>query len=165
MNITYDWATELQTLCLCAAFLFFKMWASGWFTVMARRSEGRPAAPEDHAVGVKAKKEAKASAAGLSGVERGLAAHRNDLENIPIFLVLAILLFISGPHSSKNSHFAHILYLAIFTAARLVHTLAYLVGVQPYRSLSFGVGILVSAVAACHLVMQVLNLKPGVNAT
>ncbi len=64
-------------------------------------------------------------------------AHRNALENIPLFLITAYLLTATGVSTLTAS-----ILFGIFVAARLVHSFAYVNSLQPWRTLSFGLGAL-----------------------
>ncbi|MCB9689518.1 MAG: MAPEG family protein [Alphaproteobacteria bacterium] len=64
-------------------------------------------------------------------------AHRNALENVPLFLVTGLGL------CATNAPFALVAGLfGVFTAARLAHSVAYLRSMQPWRTASFAVGAL-----------------------
>ena len=53
-------------------------------------------------------------------VERYRRAHANDLENIPIFILISIFYLASDPSATAaNVHFI------TFTASRILHTVAY----------------------------------------
>lgn len=60
---------------------------------------------------------------------------RNDLENIPTYLVSAFLFSLSGPSVVLAAWL-----FGVVTLARLMHTLIYLAGWQPWRSIIFEVG-------------------------
>ena len=83
-------------------------------------------------------------------VERYRRVHQNDLENIPPFLILAHLYMLSGPSYGV----AATLFIA-FTAARIVHTVTYLAGLQPWRSIAFEAGQIALVVTAILLVINV----------
>jgi uncharacterized MAPEG superfamily protein len=68
-------------------------------------------------------------------------AHRNALENILLFLVTGYLLVLTGP----SAPLALGLY-AVFVAARLLHSVAYVGGLQPWRTAAFAVGALTQVV-------------------
>ncbi|KAJ8970303.1 hypothetical protein NQ317_019340 [Molorchus minor] len=78
-------------------------------------------------------------------VERKRRAHLNDLENIPIFLIVSAAYILTEP----SVVFATLLFRA-FTIARIVHTLVYAIVVvpQPARGISFGVGLVITAYMA-----------------
>ena len=53
-------------------------------------------------------------------VERYRRAHANDLENIPIFILISLFYLASNPSATAaNVHFI------TFTASRILHTVAY----------------------------------------
>lgn len=80
-------------------------------------------------------------------VARYLRAHRNDLENIPLFFALGILaMLIGAPLRGLQICFI------VFTVARVTHTIVYLKGLQPWRTLSFAIGGL------CNLALGVMIL-------
>lgn len=62
-------------------------------------------------------------------------AHLNDLENIPLFLIVVLLYLFSGLPAMRA-----IWCLRIFTAARIIHTISYLNAVTVPRATSFLVG-------------------------
>lgn len=68
-------------------------------------------------------------------VARVLRAHRNAADNILPFAVLALLFVLWGA-----SPFLTGIFCGVFAFARIVHTLSYLGGRQPWRTLSFAVG-------------------------
>jgi glutathione S-transferase len=82
----------------------------------------------------------------VEGVRRAANAWRNDLENIPMFLILALVYVIAGlsPH-------AFIVYCTVFTVARILHTVFYLNAVQPWRTVAFTVGAIAMFALIIHL--------------
>jgi glutathione S-transferase len=79
-------------------------------------------------------------------VQRAAKAWLNDLENIPIFLILALVYAIAG-----LSLTAFIIYCAVFTLARILHTIFYLNAMQPWRTIAYTVGALTSLALMIHL--------------
>lgn len=72
----------------------------------------------------------------LPQVMRAAKAWANDLENIPSFFVLgALAIALQAPGEASAAAFVG------FTCARFLHTLAYLGGWQPWRTLAYGVGM------------------------
>jgi len=69
-------------------------------------------------------------------VERVRRNHLNDLENIPAFLLVGLLYVSSNPAPS-----AALWHFRVFAASRVLHTLFYQLGVQPFRGMVFGVGM------------------------
>lgn len=81
----------------------------------------------------------------LPQVRRAARAWTNDLENIPLFFVLGALAVVLRTPDALTG-----LLFCVFTAVRVVHTLAYLGGWQPWRTLAYGAGL------ACLLVLAVM---------
>jgi glutathione S-transferase len=72
----------------------------------------------------------------LPQVQRAQLAWRNDLESIPIFLSLGIVYVMVDAAPAA----APILFVT-FTAARIIHSIVYLVGLQPWRTIAYATGI------------------------
>ncbi|XP_071097438.1 microsomal glutathione S-transferase 1-like [Haliotis cracherodii] len=73
-------------------------------------------------------------------VERVRRCHLNDLENVIPFVLIGLLYTATGPSLGSA-----LLHFRIFTGARILHTIAYLLPLpQPSRGLGFIVGILVT---------------------
>jgi len=79
-------------------------------------------------------------------------AHRNALENIPLFLITAFLLTLTN--TSTTTAYA---IFGIFAAARLLHSVAYVRQLQPWRTMSFAIGAIDQVVLLGILVYQVLT--------
>ncbi|KAM9673537.1 LOW QUALITY PROTEIN: microsomal glutathione S-transferase 1 [Trichechus inunguis] len=62
-------------------------------------------------------------------------AHLNDLENIVSFVGIGLLYSLSGPDLSTA-----LLHFRLFVGARIYHTIAYLIPLQPNRAFAFFVG-------------------------
>lgn len=116
-----------------AAVVIIKMMAMSPLTVVKRFAKGAFANPEDLTT--------PGSKVALNDpdVERVRRNHLNDLENIPAFLLLGLLYVTTAPSVS-----AALWHFRVFTAARLLHTLAYQLPLpQPTRALAFGAGLAV----------------------
>ncbi|HYC55507.1 MAG TPA: MAPEG family protein [Candidatus Binatia bacterium] len=87
----------------------------------------------------------------LPQVQRASAVWRNDLENIPIFLFLALVFVLV--EASPDGAAA---YFATFVVARYLHTFFFVQGMQPWRFLSFTLGQAVCLGLAVRILMQVL---------
>jgi uncharacterized MAPEG superfamily protein len=84
-------------------------------------------------------------------VQRGSRAWRNDLENIPIFLILAGIYVIAGLSTT-----AFVVYCLVFMAARIVHTVCYINSIQPMRTISFTIGAVAMVALIVHLFIGVV---------
>eukprot|EP01084_Bolivina_argentea_P109260 195271_1 len=77
---------------------------------------------------------------------------RNDLENIPITLMLAW----AAIYNNAN-HKVTTICLSIFTISRFIHTYCYVNGMQPYRTVSYLAGMFATLTMAVNLVYSVFN--------
>mgnify|MGYP002719570030 FL=1 len=68
--------------------------------------------------------------------KRQQRAWANDLENIPLFFVLGGLCVALGSSQGVTGWL-----FGLFTLARLAHTVTYLAGLQPWRTLAYAVGV------------------------
>jgi uncharacterized MAPEG superfamily protein len=66
-----------------------------------------------------------------------LRAHSNAQASIYPFFILGLLFVLAG-----STPVAATILFGIFTAARLTHSIVYLAGKQPWRTLAFVVGLL-----------------------
>ncbi|MGA8640414.1 MAPEG family protein [Candidatus Binatus sp.] len=84
-------------------------------------------------------------------VKRAAMAWRNDLENIPMFLFLGLIYVTVGcwPEGAY-------IYFTIFVIARILHTIAYLNGMQPWRTIFFTVGMFVCVTLSIQILGAVL---------
>jgi uncharacterized MAPEG superfamily protein len=120
-----------KPLILFSTLLVLKMFAVAVITANRRRLSGVVANPED--VGVNPGSHAEPQDA--PDTLRAKKAHINDLENIPGFMILALLYTLAG--GTTTGGWA---YFGIYFAARLIHTVCYLNAVQPWRSAAFFLG-------------------------
>ncbi|WP_144174711.1 MAPEG family protein [Pseudomonas sp. Kh13] len=92
-----------------------------------------------------------ASAEELPQVSRASQAWMNDLENIPLFFVLGgIYVLLDGPAGPA------VWLFSIFTVARVLHTVTYLARWQPWRTLSYAVGIICLFALAGIIIAQLV---------
>ena len=82
-------------------------------------------------------------------VERAQSVLRNDGENIPIFLFMAIAYIQLGCWSRGVA-----IYLPLFVIGRIAHTITYLKALQPWRNLSYQLGLWATFAMAIHIVWQ-----------
>jgi len=138
-----------QTYALCAAILVLKMVASAFYTGAQRSRAQGYVNPEDaQRFG---KPGTQASPEEAPAVARALRIQRNDLENIPAFLVLGLVYVLAGA-----SGFGAAAYCWTFTLARIAHTVAYARELQPARSLCYGVGVLATVGMAVNVLWKSL---------
>jgi len=82
----------------------------------------------------------------VEGVQRAAKAWLNDLENIPIFLILALIYAIAGLSANL-----FLVYCAVFIVARILHTIFYLNAMQPWRTIAYTIGALTTLALMIHL--------------
>lgn len=70
-------------------------------------------------------------------VARVNRAHRNALENVPIFWAIGFIYVLAGA-----SAMGAMIYFITFTAARIIHSIVHVKGIQPWRSIAYGIGSL-----------------------
>ena len=79
------------------------------------------------------------------------AVWRNDLENIPLFLVIALGFVLAG-----GTNVWLRIYCGVFVVARVAHTLFYAWPRQPYRNIAYQTGLIGTAALVVHLLTLVL---------
>lgn len=84
----------------------------------------------------------------LPQVIRASKVWNNDLENIPIFISLAIVyVFVQAPIGSAP----YLFYL--FVVSRFLHSLFYLAGIQPWRHIAYLTGQF-TMIGMCFLILN-----------
>ena len=137
MELTQD--SVFVVFAVCAAVLCLKMLAVGHYTGLTRIRRAVYLNPEDAKSFSQMDEFASAE---HPDVERGLRAHRNDLESTLPFLAIGLVYVLVGPPALL----AKALLIA-FTVLRCLFSLFYLRAMQPWRSTSFLLGEL------CLLIM------------
>ncbi|KAF2881626.1 hypothetical protein ILUMI_24569 [Ignelater luminosus] len=126
--------------------LVLKMMIMAPLTVKQRLTRGVPISPEDSNV-YKGKQLRKSH----EDVDRVRRAHLNDLENIPIFFLVAFAYLLTDPDPTTALNL-----FRVFTLARFIHTFVYAIVVvpQPARGLAWVTGFLITGYMAvkaiCH---------------
>jgi uncharacterized membrane protein YecN with MAPEG domain len=85
-------------------------------------------------------------------VERAQSVLRNDGENVPIFLFLAMTYVQLGCWQTGL-----IIYLPLFVIGRIAHAISYLNALQPWRNLSYQLGLWVTFAMSGHIVWRSLG--------
>lgn len=120
-----------RSYAVCSAILAVKMLLSGNYTAMMRlRNKGFVNQEDAKAFGAPS-----ANAGEHPAVAHALRIQRNDGENIPLFFAVGFLYVLVGA-----SPFGATVYFWTFTTARILHTIAYMSHLQPWRAISYGVG-------------------------
>ena len=142
--------TELPAfapLVIFTVLLVLKMGAVAVVTANERRKAQVVLNPED----TKVNPGSHAAFAEAPAVLRAKRAHLNDVENIPVFLILALLFTLAG--CSATAGWA---YFGVYFVVRTLHTVFYLKAVQPWRTVAFFVGQLTQIGIMVQLLMWVL---------
>ncbi|KAJ8924266.1 hypothetical protein NQ315_007058 [Exocentrus adspersus] len=136
------------------AVLVLKMMFMSVFTAMTRLKTEVFASPEDAVFARSAKARARTNLIRDENVERVRRAHLNDLENIPIFLIVSLVYILTNP-----SYFLATMLIRIYALARIIHTFVYAVVVipQPARGISWFVGFAITGYMAVQNLLCFLN--------
>nr|ALS04574.1 microsomal glutathione s-transferase [Pseudodiaptomus poplesia] len=123
-----------ETYAFYSGVLVVKVLVMSFLTARQRFKKNNFISPEDGA-----KRSGVKIGVGIDDdVERVRRAHQNDLENIFPFLFLAFLYIFTNPSLATAT-----LVFRIFTGARIMHTIVYLLCIpQPSRALAFMVATL-----------------------
>jgi uncharacterized MAPEG superfamily protein len=131
-----------QLYVLCSAILGVQLLLLALWTGTVRVLRKQWVNPEDARLGKGERTEAD-----HPDVQRAKRAHLNALENAVPFFVIGLAYALLAP-----SQLAAQAYFWSFTLARLFHSLFYLLGLQPWRTLSFAIGVLSTFGMAFHVI-------------
>jgi uncharacterized MAPEG superfamily protein len=131
----------LRVWAVACSFLFAKMFFNSLVQAFARVRHSAFVLPEDaRTFGDGAAREFE-----LPIVTRASACWRNDLENIPSFLLLSLGYVLLGGAGNWLA-----VYALTFVVARVLHTGFYLAPRQPHRNLSYLLGVLATLAVMAH---------------
>ncbi len=139
--------TGYQFYALITVILVLKMFTLSFIQGRARLGSNTFAIPED----ARYFAHREPASEELPIVRRAAMAWRNDLENIPIFLFLAMIYVTLGCWPQGV-----FVYFTIFTIARIGHTATYLNAIQPWRTITFAVGMVIQFLLCIHILIAVL---------
>lgn len=134
----------LQPFALALLALFFKTSVTSITQVLCRFRSGRYLMPEDAAL---VGKQSVASEAPF--VQRFAYVWRNDVENLPLFLLLAFTYVLLGASRDTASWL-----FGSYVLIRYLHTLIYLRGLQPWRTVLY-----LSGLAICWIIAGAILVK------
>lgn len=134
---------------ICVAILWFKMFANSLVQGFYRVRNQHFARPDDAAYFGKG---TDVQAEELPIVQRVSAIWRNDLENIPMFLIVGL-----GFVLADGSAGMALLYFALFSVARIAHTTFYLRPMQPWRTCAYALGVLMTVVVIVHTLVLLMR--------
>jgi glutathione S-transferase len=128
---------------VCTAILVLKMSFTSLATAVFRNVRGVFVSPEDYAFW------GMSPRAHDEQIERIRRAHHNDLEAILPFFAVG---FLAAATAAVSYRVAWWLFIA-FTSARVLHTIAYSFGLQPWRSIFFGIADIALWIIAVSLLV------------
>ncbi|NMF85257.1 MAPEG family protein [Nodosilinea sp. P-1105] len=138
---------------LCTIVLAVKMWANALVQAYARFRYRQFVNPEDASlVGQLIGKPRPPATQEHPLAQRAERCWRNDLENIPMFLLVALGYGLLGGSAGWG-----VVYLGTFAITRTAHTLFYLAGLQPWRFLAYLVGVGATGAIAIHSLGLILR--------
>lgn len=123
--------------------LFLKVTLTSMLQVGSRFRSRMFTVPEDAALlGIPARPEES------SFVRRCASVWRNDVENLPLFLALALAYVLAGaPLGAAQALFG------AYVVIRYAHTAVYLAGLQPWRMVAYLLGMAVCWIIAARVAM------------
>jgi glutathione S-transferase len=142
----------LPVFALALVALFLKTTLTSLLQVSARLRSRMFTIPEDAAL-----MRVKVNQQEAAFVQRCANVWRNDVENLPLFLALALsYVLLGGPADAAAPLFA------TYVALRYAHTLAYLRGLQPWRALLYLGGMAVCWVLAARIALLAIRFATPV---
>ncbi|XP_071820498.1 microsomal glutathione S-transferase 1-like [Apostichopus japonicus] len=144
-----------QAFATYVALLMLKMMVLSYFVISERILKGQFVVREDYegfGDPQMSKEEIRIKTASRDlYIERIRRCHRNDLENIIPFVLVAVVYILFTNPTTESA----ILHIRIFAAARIFHTVAYLLPLpQPCRFLAFLVGSLATISMAIRVIYE-----------
>jgi glutathione S-transferase len=130
----------------CAAVLVIKMLVTANLTGVYRTSRKVYATPEDYRFFGQEPVSRRDE-----DIERIRRSHQNDLENILPFLGIGLVYALSGPSYTM----AAVLFI-VFTVSRVLYTVVYVAGLQPWRTILFAVAQIALYVTAIATLLRML---------
>jgi prostaglandin-E synthase 1 len=133
---------------VCSVVLSLEMLFLGGYTAATRARHKGYMNPEDDKVSFKDAR--LVEGAEHPDVARVQRAHRNLMESLPMFFAIGLIAVLIGA-----SPLGVEVCCGVFTAARVLHAIVYIRGLQPWRTILYGVGTL-ALVALMALSMYTL---------
>jgi uncharacterized MAPEG superfamily protein len=107
-------------------------------TALTRSKHSEVINPEDRKLDDKA---AVVYDEGNDKTQRYRRAHRNALENVPLFMITGLLFVMTRPSATLA-----IAIFATFATVRIAHSVCYVKSIQPFRTMFFALGMLTQVV-------------------
>ena len=141
------------TYIIAAGIMILKIMGQGWMTVYRMlHSDSGLASPEDLQTGLINKNPRPEQLERNDYVDRSRRMHRNDLENIPVFLACGLIFVVAGPPLALAKALMY-----TFVGARLAHTAAYATKqTHEVRATFYTIGSVVVVVMAVYVLIAAL---------
>jgi uncharacterized MAPEG superfamily protein len=130
---------------ICLVLLFAKGLATSIYQARLRIKANAFVSPEDARL-----MRSRCINAESAQIQRVGAVWRNDLENIPYFLVLALTYVLLGCWPAGAP-----LYFGLFVLFRFSHTAAYLRRLQPLRFICYSGAVVISCILSGHIIYSI----------
>lgn len=145
----------LQTTAFCSLLLYIKVLLSNIVEGGAKMKAGaRP--PEDTYQHIPSTEEEKENA--MKSVDRARRIINNDMENIPVPLVIAwgsmLCLFLND---KSEANIAHAVLMIVFTATRICHTVVYMMALSYPRALFWALALLAALGMAINCIVASIS--------
>ncbi len=137
---------QVKAWAVCAAVLFFKMMANTLVQGFGKLKYRRFEIQEDAALYGKG----PATCESTDLEQRAAWCWENDLENIPIFLFVSLGYVLVEANPARAP-----LYMTIFCASRFLYMLAFLFALQPWRTLCYYAGVIVTLIMTVGILTSI----------
>ena len=141
-----------QIYSLTVIALFLKMFATVLVQAYGRFRANNFDNPEDTAIVTKIFGKQDAGSIDNDLPRRAQNILRNDGENIPIFLFLA-LTYVQLDCWETGT----LIYFPLFVLTRIIHTVAYIRAIQPLRNIVYLLGIGIGLIMSGHIVGRIMT--------
>jgi uncharacterized MAPEG superfamily protein len=128
-------STQIQTAAVVTLVVYVKLLATQ-ITQGTKKGQAGGKGPEDGGTGFSSMGPATGDVAKLAASRRWDRILGNDLENIPVALIILWSCALVNAEST-----AFMVLACLFCVSRCLHTLMYMFGKQPFRSLTFAMGV------------------------
>jgi uncharacterized MAPEG superfamily protein len=136
-----------QSYVACAVLLSLNVLGLANATAFTRGQASEVINPEDKKLNDKA---TVVYEEGNDRTQRYRRAHRNALENVPLFLITSLLLVMTGPSVELAAGL-----FGTFAVVRILHSVCYVKAIQPFRTIFFVIGQITQVVVLGLLVYKV----------
>lgn len=146
----------LETVAACTLILIFKFYITSFI-----QGTKRPRAPEDRKnvstnnnpnIGNTNTTNTARMEATFDEIVRWQRIVINDLENIPIFLIVMWISYFISPDSLVT-----FIPAIVFTVFRILHSISYIFRLQPVRTICWVIGLLATLVLTCNIMYAAAN--------